>query len=136
MDLKIPNIVKPIALKDYTDGKDFPPAINDAVIWAWVNPRRELREIFIDKIVTQKATDEEIGAWFSEVWSQGPDETHFTSAEVISLFEVCKENEPNLWWWLANQTFELITNHLSAKKKNSSSNPPPSDTSALPEKKS
>ena len=123
MDLKIPNIVKPIALKDFTEGKGFPPEFDNAVIWVWVNPRRELRQTFVSVILKGDATDEQIGSWFSEMWSQGPDDTHFTAEEVVTLATACAEYEPGLWNWLVKQTNDLVIEHLSAKKKTSTTPP-------------
>jgi len=117
MDLKIPYIVKPIALKDYTSDRDFPPLFDDTTIWVWVNPRKELRITFINEILSGKATDERVGAWFSEIWSQGPDDTHFTQDEVITLAHSCAEYEPGLWNWLVSETSKLLAEHYSAKKK-------------------
>ena len=71
MDLRIPNIVKPIHLSDYA------PEFGEAVIWAWVNPPRELRLELFQKIVLVEETDEQIGALFSKLWSAGAEDTRF-----------------------------------------------------------
>ena len=117
MDLKIPYIVKPIALKHYTSDRDFPPQFDDTTIWVWVNPRKELRIAFINEILSGKATDEQVGAWFGEIWSQGPEDTRFTPDEVIELAKNCWEYEPGLWNWLVNETSNLIAAHYNSKKK-------------------
>ena len=118
MDLRIPNIIKPIALKDYTEGRDFPPEYENIIIWVWVNPRKELRTIFINDILSGDASDEQVGKWFSEVWSQGPEDTHFTADEVVKLATLCAEYEPGFWSWIIRQTSQLITEHYISKKKN------------------
>ncbi len=112
MDLRIPNIVKPICLSEYA------PEFGEAKIWVWVNPRRELRMGFIP-ILKGEATEEQINTWFAEIWSQGADDTRFTPEQVLELANSCMERDPLLWIWLVNQTVALITAHISAKKKNS-----------------
>jgi hypothetical protein len=111
MDLKIPNIVRPIELKEYAD------EFGDAVIWVWVNPTRELRISLSENILNGEPTEEQIGAWFSEIWSQGSEDTRFTPEDVIKLANDCMERDPRLWIWLINKTIELLSTHYSTKKK-------------------
>ena len=111
MDLRIPNILKPIQLSDYA------PEFGDAVIYVWVNPTRERRMELLDTILKGEANDEMIGAWFAEIWSQGAGDTRFTPDEVLKLANNCMEQDPRLWIWLVNETVRLITEHYSAKKK-------------------
>lgn len=110
MDLKIPNIVKPLYLREYAD------EFKDATIWVWVNPRREMR-LQLNDILKGVASEELIGALFSEIWSQGSNDTRMTPEEVLKMADECLEQDPRLWVWLVNQTVELITEHLVAKKK-------------------
>lgn len=111
MDLKIPNIVKPIALKDYAE------EFGDAVIWTWVNPTRALRVALAESILPGKATEEQIGTWFSDMWSQGPEDTRFTPEGVKELAHECIERDPQLWIWLIDKTLGLMAEHFGAKKK-------------------
>jgi len=111
MDLKIPNIVKSIPLSEYA------PELGDTVIWVWVNPPRDMRLELFTEIVLQKDSDEQIGALFSKLWSEGPEDTRFTPDEVLRLANECIDKDPQLWWWMVNQTRELLLDHLRAKKK-------------------
>ena len=106
MDLKIPNIVKPIALKDYAE------EFGDAVIWVWVNPTRALR-------IAWKSDMDEVQtcAWLSEMWSQGPEGTHFNPEDVKKFGDSCMEQDPQLWVWVIGETVGLMFAHLGAKKK-------------------
>ena len=110
MDLRIPNIVKPIELKEYAS------EFEDAKIYVWVNPTRALRGD-LTTLFKGEATDEQVGAWFSEIWSKGPEGTHFTPEEVLKMAHECMEQDPQLWLWLSRQTFDLLIQHYSAKKK-------------------
>jgi hypothetical protein len=113
MDLKIPNIVKPIALKDYAD------EFGEAVIWVWVNPTRALRTVLLDKIVLGESTEDELYAWFAEIWSQGTEDTRFTPDDVLVMSNNCMGQDPQLWIWLVSKTFGLIAEHYNTKKKTS-----------------
>jgi hypothetical protein len=113
MDLKIPNIVKPIALKDYAE------EFGEVVLWVWVNPTRELRTILVKDVIQGNATDEQIGALFSELWSQGPQDTHFSPDEVMKFANTCMEQDPQLWQWVIVSTINLLFDHLGTKKKSS-----------------
>lgn len=118
MDLRIPNIVKPLPLSDYAS------QFGEAVIWIWVNPPRELRLELFQKIALGEASDEQIGALFSKLWSEGPEDTHMASEDVLKMANECMDKDPQLWWWLVNRTRELLLEHLGAKKKPSNSTPP------------
>jgi hypothetical protein len=117
MDLKIPNIIKPIELKEYAE------EFGDAVIWVWVNPTRTMRVSLSENILSGNATEEQIGAWLSEIWSKGADDTHFTPEDVLKLGEDCMERDPRLWVWLINKTIELLYSHYSRKKKSLNTQP-------------
>ncbi len=106
MDLKIPNIVKPIALKDYAE------EFGEAVIWTWVNPTRALRIAWSGDM-----SEEQICAWLSEMWSQGPEDTHFTSEDVKKFGDAAMGQDPQLWTWVLGETIGLMYAHLGAKKK-------------------
>jgi len=106
MDLKIPNIIKSIALKDYAD------EFGEVVIWVWVNPPKALRFAWAEDM-----NEEQVCAWLSELWSQGPEDTRFTPEDVLKFGNTCMERDPRLWVWLVNKTIELMNEHYIAKKK-------------------
>ena len=111
MKLTVPNIVKPIHLSE------FAPEFGDACIHVWVNPRRELRTVLIEVILSDKATDESMAEWLSEIWSQGPEDSRMTAEDVKALALECAEKAPNLWSWLVTKTIYLLTDHYNTKKK-------------------
>jgi hypothetical protein len=111
MDLKIPNIVKPIYLREYAD------KFEDTTIWVWVNPPRDARLELFERIALNEESDEQISALFSKLWSEGPEDTRLSPEEVLTMAKECMERDPQLWWWLVNQTRNLMLEHLGAKKK-------------------
>ena len=111
MDLKIPNIVKPIELKEYA------PEFGEAKIYVWVNPPREMRLALINTIMTGEAKDEDIGEWFAKIWSEGPEDTHFTPDDVLKMAKESLDQDPQLWLWLMKRTTDLLVDHYGAKKK-------------------
>jgi len=118
MDLKIPNIVKAIELKDYAS------EFGEAKIYVWVNPTKELRIFLAESILEKKATNEQIAEWLAEIWSQGPDEsTHFTKEQVITLGAECMERAPKMMSWLIQRTYDLLEAHYISKKKLSITQP-------------
>ncbi len=56
-------------------------------------------------------------AWLSEIWSQGPEETHILPDEILTILQHCQETDPRFFDWLVTETFRLITEHRAGKKK-------------------
>jgi hypothetical protein len=60
---------------------------------------------------------EEIDRWLSEIWSQGADETHMSSAEIKQLRDETREIDPLLFSWLVNASRRRMLEYLGAVKK-------------------
>ncbi len=56
-------------------------------------------------------------AWLSEIWSQGPEETHILPEEILTIIQHCQETDPRFFDWLVTETLNLITEHRAGKKK-------------------
>ena len=52
-------------------------------------------------------------AWFAEIWSQGPDETH-VSAEEIAAWDA---QAPAFVEWLTTRTWDMLAEHRARRKK-------------------
>jgi hypothetical protein len=105
MKLTIPDICSIIRLADYA------PEFGDAVIHVWVNPPRYM---FSKKL--ESAAD--VYAFYSELWSHGPEDSRISAEDVQALAEAATENDPNLWAWLMSETARLIVEHRKKKPKN------------------
>ena len=134
--LDIPKILKQLELAQYA------PEFGDAVIQVWVNPPRDMLRQYGELLGEMKRLQAVIGigdelnpdlvgqhaealrsvhdhlkAWFASVWSQGPDETHWSEEDIGALLEHSNETDPGLWSWLVEQTMRLIGEHRKRQKK-------------------
>ncbi len=138
--LAIPKILRPLALKDYA------PEFGEAVIQIWANPPRDLwlkhnplvqearslqkrllepedPDAIKDPEEAKAAAERlvelgrEVQAWYSEIWSQGPEATRWTPAEIEELVSGTQDTDPKLWMWLSGRTLELIAQHRYEAKK-------------------
>jgi hypothetical protein len=57
--------------------------------------------------------DEKLLAWYAEIWSQGPDDTHWTVAELRET----EDMDPSFLSWMISRTWQTRTDHLQRKKK-------------------
>lgn len=106
MQIQIPRLVQPLPLADYA------PELGAVTIFVWVNPPIE----FLRRRET--LTDDEIDAWWVELWSQGSDPgTRWTAEDLQRLITETSSTDPGLWPWLARRTWELIGEHRAAAKK-------------------
>jgi hypothetical protein len=114
MKLSIPRLVERLELRGYAEG------FGEEGLWVWVNPPRDMIRVHDEQVLTRKASDEEIFGWYAEVWSQGPEGTHWSVEEVRELWESSRDTDPRLWAWLVARTSELIREHRVKKKVSSS----------------
>lgn len=129
MKFEIPRITREIDLADYA------PEWQALKVHVWVNPPLRLLHEYDQALkdvvgaikdnqvegysaenAIQKAADD-LKRIFSELWSQGPEETRWTQEEVQQLVEETQETDPGLWIWLRNRSIELIKNHRQQIKK-------------------
>jgi len=64
--------------------------------------------------------------WYARLWSQGPEETHWTAAELESV----EEHNPLFLEWLCRRSWVLVEEHRASVKKGSR---PPEPTPPAPE---
>jgi len=84
--------------------------------------RKELRETIVPDAAENlgKRTGEllvKMDEWLSEMWSQGPQETHLSVAEIVKLREETFDIEPQLFGWLVMSSRRMMVEHLGAVKK-------------------
>jgi hypothetical protein len=61
--------------------------------------------------------NEEMTAWLSEIWSQGPEETRMSVEEVKAFLEKTLESDPSFNAWITAKTAKMIADHTEAVKK-------------------
>jgi hypothetical protein len=133
MDIKIPKITVPLDLGGYS------PALAGQVLQVWVNPplekclqcqdvlRRSLEiEKEMVKLQAENSKDKEkstgleqegkellgqIDALFSEIWSQGAEETHLTAENICKFRKESLGTDPRLFWWIVGESVRLIKDH-------------------------
>jgi hypothetical protein len=143
MKIKIPRIVRPLALSEYA------PEYGDLALQVWLNPSGELidaqdkrfarvRELTkqledinpladgssdrvreIDAELTQLG--QETMTWLVKIWGQGAPETRMSIDEltefVKSLASDGENSDPMLYGWLVGKTWGRIIEFTKAKKK-------------------
>lgn len=139
MEIKIPKITDPLDLGDYNE------ALRGQLIHVWINPPSEVRgrltpiatrgaaivaengQLHPEKCAEDKAKavalDQESSEilekqdiWLSEIWSQGPEGTHFSAGEIKQLRTETAETDPKLFGWMVANTIRLMGEHLGAIK--------------------
>jgi hypothetical protein len=140
MEIKIPKITAPLDLGDYNQ------AMAGTLVHVWINPPSEVRirfspiserglalvaeqgQLHPDKNAKDKvkaeALEKELGelleaqdVWLSEIWSQGPEGTHFSAGEVKKLRTETANTDPRLFGWMVGSSIRLIGEHAGALKK-------------------
>lgn len=103
MKLEFPKVHKIINLAEYALEMD------PGQIHVWVNvPRRILDQV--DELTGKP--DDAVWPWLVEVW--GPD---WTVEDIKTLFEHCRENDPQLWIWLLTKTLDHLYSYRAGIKK-------------------
>lgn len=129
MKFEIPRITRALNLAEYA------PEWQSLAIHVWVNPPMKLlqeydqalataRQAIKDGLVEGYSAEEailkvasDLKRIFAELWSQGPEDTHWTPEEVEQLVAETAETDPGLWLWLRNRSIELIKAHRQQIKK-------------------
>ena len=125
MRLKLPRIVKALPLGEYA------PEMAEASVQVWVNPPRDMlqqrTEMMLAVQDAQRKTPpdaqaletlgEQMIAWYAELWSQGPEETHINADDIRAMLEAFNDTDPGLWPWLTGRSLEMIIEHRQAEKK-------------------
>lgn len=114
MQIVIPKIVKPLKLGDYA------PEFGEDEIMVHVNPTRAELQAYWD--LAERARNgedvgEKIAAWFACLWSQGNEESHWTTEQVLELVSNGFETDPRLFGWLSAKSLGMIADHRAGQKK-------------------
>jgi hypothetical protein len=98
MKIAVPKIVKTLAVGDYAE------EMAEVRLQVWVN-------------ATVAELWGEMTAVFAELWSAGPEGTHWSAEEIEALIDGMAETDPQLWPWLRKRTILMIREHREAVKK-------------------
>jgi hypothetical protein len=135
LEIQIPKAVRALDLGEYM------PEMQGNVLEVWVNPPAEmLKEIsdltqgifdlvgralkkkqnWLSKKVNEKSSDgieNRIRELFSELLSQGRQNTCLSASDLKRLADETFGTDPNFWPWLQNKMFTMIREHREGKKK-------------------
>lgn len=128
MKIAVPKIVKTLAVGEYAQ------ELSEVRLQVWVNPPRSLlarHDALIERVgaAARAGADEaglsatvtelwgEMTAVFAELWSAGPEGTHWSAEEIEALIDGMAETDPQLWPWLRKRTILMIREHREAVKK-------------------
>jgi len=140
----IPKIVRPLDLAAYAPELATEIGAASPPIQMWVNmPRRKQAEYsvlitqtndLIKKLIeaVEKADVEtarqlteatnrvgtEIARWWSEAWSQGPEESRWTVDEVEDFARRCQAEDTALWDFIIQGCRALVREHRESARKN------------------
>ena len=104
MNLKLPDICSIIHLSEYA------PEFGEEVIHVWVNPTRAMLQD-----ATRERDAGEVWQWYAEIWSHGPEGTHWTPEEVEEFAGAAMDRDPELWAWVTGETARLVLAHRKKK---------------------
>lgn len=81
--------------------------------------RQKNEKLFNDHMETVTLVNDEMFAWYSEVWSQHKDQDHHcTLEEVRRIAEASSEQDnSNLWGWITSRTHAMIIQHGNQQLK-------------------
>jgi hypothetical protein len=65
-----------------------------------------------------EALNQRTAGWWSEVWSQGPENARWTVDEVQALMVQCSEQDPALWDFIINECWRMVAQHRESARKN------------------
>jgi len=134
MKFDIPKIIKPLEMGDYDE------AMKECALRVWVNPpsgvhssywraQADLQKLS-NELTSLKDSDtkqvedlneriarvnQDVFAWFSNIWSQDKDPNTHVSVEEL---EAMTDEDPALWGFMTNGTTRLIREHRDTQRKN------------------
>ena len=139
MEFTIPAITEPLDLAGYA------PALAGQVLQVWVNPppakrigylqiSRRALELDAERKKLQDTNPkdkqksgileiesgkllEQMDAWSSEIWSQGPEETHVSVEYIRQFRNATQDTDPKLFGWMVGNSVKLMMEHQGAVKK-------------------
>jgi hypothetical protein len=84
----------------------------DPSIPVWVNVPREL---FRRMLAAKGMPEGEFFELLSDLWTSP--EAEWPVEDVRALYAHCKENDPQLWFWLTKKTFDVVFEYQAGQKK-------------------
>lgn len=119
MKIEIPRVVVPVDMSEYA------PELAGQYLHVWVNP--PLDKLGEHLMLAAQATlsptsapspdkrgEDQLLEWYVEVWSQGPEPTHWTLEEIHDI----QQQDPAFLVWMIQATTTARREHLERKKKN------------------
>ena len=126
-EIQVPKVIRALKVAEYAE------EFGDFALMVWVNPPGELfaellanlRKILTnlrDRLDESQEENEQLdrrnAEILAELWSQGSDpETRASLEEVLGMRAKLADTDPRLWYWLRNQTIEMIVEHRTQEKK-------------------
>jgi len=65
------------------------------------------------RLPSAQHTDQGLLEWYAQLWSQGPQETRWTAAELRQI----EAKDPSLLAWMIERTWQKRAEHIERKKK-------------------
>lgn len=119
MKIAFPKITQEIELSNYA------PGVEGRVI-AWINPPRTLLKKYSELVEQWRSTEDEnersaaldgVYTIFSELLSQGDEDTRYSVDELKELADGTQETDPQFWIWLQDEILRLVFEHRGIVKK-------------------
>jgi hypothetical protein len=113
--IDFPKIVRPIPLSEYAPEMTI-------TLYVWVNPPRSMLQKFADFADLAKELDKlneletAVYSWFSEILSQGSEDTHVSTDDARKLAKETRDTDPRFWPWLQQRCLAEISKHRNAIK--------------------
>lgn len=118
MKINIPRVVVAVDMSEYA------PELAGQYLHVWVNP--PLDKLGEHMMLAAQASlsptpdpspigggEDQLLEWYVEVWSQGPEPTHWTLEEVREI----QQRDPAFLVWMIQATTTARREHLDRKKK-------------------
>lgn len=110
MKIEIPKVVVAVDLGEYA------PELAGNFLHIWVNVSKEVHAkllVISADVSNGKSNGDDLFGWYADIWSQGPQSTHWTLEEIKAV----DEQDPSFLIWMINKTSDARKEHLEKKKK-------------------
>ncbi len=110
MKIDVPKIVAAVDMAEYA------PELAGNFLHIWVNVPKDLQAkllVISADVQNGKSSGDDLLEWYANIWSQGPQSTHWTLEEI----RVVDEQDPSFFIWMINKTSDARKEHFEKKKK-------------------
>jgi len=116
MKINIPKVIVGVDMSEYA------PELAGQCLHVWVNPPLDVlgAHLTLAAQFQQTPVSVETGnlhdpllAWYVDLWSQGPEPTHWTMEEAQEI----QQQDPAFLSWMIGATWEARKAHMDRKKK-------------------